>query len=404
MIVIPSSSLADSDSFDEEVVRPAVMIVVGTGAAFSTLFVADAFALAGVWSNLVREAAIRSGYDWNWWMGWRCSTSLLAGVSFYLGGSKLATNIVALTGIGLLPMAALNAGLNGFFTYRFAQLVKAQFATDHLNQGDIIAGLKDLFQLDKLHKYADEFHRFFGDSDIPSNPDTVGSESDSIDSSHAYTPDQPSGIIPQNYQLPQNLPDLQQQLDTGLIHSANQDITSVISRGLGFGNANFQLQAFSSPFYEANALNSPGLNLGSPIDDHLFFSEPFLAHAENQFGLAASHGTIYHEVGHTVLGRVLENYPNGLHNMQWSNELWADYYAGYCLAREQLKIDRFCDFLHSITDNEPTIHDPGVEYRVQAAKSGYQHAILQMSVGVASSIYSVLYENWIETYRNAFRI
>ena len=90
--------------------------VEGSGSAFTGPG-ADLTIIGSAWAVMIVALALQAGVSLDRSTALKIATAMLMSFGSFLGGSKLAIQAFALTGVGTLPAIGANCGINAGITY-----------------------------------------------------------------------------------------------------------------------------------------------------------------------------------------------------------------------------------------------------------------------------------------------
>jgi len=146
----------------KQIINNAALAAGGLGVPGIFLPGVDMVGVAGVWTKMMIDLANESGHQVDMEFAGKVITSVLAGASLYMGGSKLMTTLLTYTGVGAIPAAGINAMFNWIYTLRLGKLLATQFSQPGFTASALLLSMKGLtglvFALPSFSEARDAWH------------------------------------------------------------------------------------------------------------------------------------------------------------------------------------------------------------------------------------------------------
>lgn len=113
----------------QQTINHSALVAAGLGIPGIFLPGVDMAGVAAIWIKMMIDLAKDAGHDVDMEFAGKVITSMVAGASLYMGGSKLMTTLLTFTGVGAIPAAGINALFNWIYTLRLGKLLATQFNT-----------------------------------------------------------------------------------------------------------------------------------------------------------------------------------------------------------------------------------------------------------------------------------
>lgn len=124
----------------ETTIRTAAAAAAAVGVPGVYSFGYDATLVSGIWTGMLVSIATESAHPMDRKFAAKVSLSVAKGVAAYVGGSKVAVQILRwIPGAGTVTAMGVNAGANYLYTYRLGHAFGEMFDRPDLRLGDASA-------------------------------------------------------------------------------------------------------------------------------------------------------------------------------------------------------------------------------------------------------------------------
>jgi uncharacterized protein (DUF697 family) len=147
----------------QQIINNHALAAAGVGIPGIVFPAADMAGMTIIWGKMLVELAEESGHEVDLKFAGKVITSMTAGVSLYIGGSKLMTWLLNLIpGVGTIASAAINAMFNWVYTLRLGKLLAEQFSRPGFTPSMLVlsaSGIASMvFAIPTFSEINDAFH------------------------------------------------------------------------------------------------------------------------------------------------------------------------------------------------------------------------------------------------------